>query len=245
MARGKYAHRADTRLKVLESEALRKASARIAELEAELATAHNEVNTFRKQMAGKAMAAAAHLSGQEKKILRDKIASLEYQDAQARIRNAVLVWEIVHRNKFDRPSPDKIWFGNDVDDDTCDITPEQMTQTRDYWYSMHWEIAALFFSDYDEMRRFFLIVEGHEWRIAGENIDGVYSSTRHATRSLHTGKVRDSMMKREYERREYYERIWKAREAGHVEPIQTFGIIGTDEDIKENLVKKMKNREQR
>lgn len=243
MARGKYAHRADTRLRVLESDELKKAHTRIGELEAALAHARGEANSFQKQMQGKAMEAAAHLSGKEKKMLRDKIASLQYQAAQTRLHDAVLMWEVVHRNRFGRPSPAEIWISVDVADDIYnDITPEQMAETRDYWYSVHWEIAALFFADYDEMRAFFLLVEGHDWRIAGENIDGVYSSTRHATRMLHVGKIRDSLMKREYERRAYYERIWKARQNGHVEPMATFEIIGNDEDVRDGLIKKMKSR---
>jgi hypothetical protein len=49
MAKGKYAARADSRLKVLESEALREAHVKITELEAQLVEARHEINTTRLQ----------------------------------------------------------------------------------------------------------------------------------------------------------------------------------------------------
>jgi hypothetical protein len=240
VTRGKYAAKAEGRLRALESEALLQANARIKELERALGAIRHECDVLRRDVHSHAMDAAAKISEGEKNDLRDQIAELKRHDSQERIRYAVLAWEIVHRNEFHRPSPAKLWgeaYGTESRAVIEDVTVEQMKASWDLWIAIHWEIAALFLPDYDEMEKFFILVEGHGWRVAGD----VGWSSREATRNLRVGKIRDAVMKREYRRRDYFERIWKARQGGHVEPIDTGVDIPADpEDVKENLIEKMK-----
>lgn len=220
--KGKYAAKADTRLKVLESEALREATAKIKDLEAELKQARQERNVSQAKMTSKAMEAAAAMSAREKSNLRDKIASLEHQAAEQRIRNAVLTWEVMHRNRFDRPSPAKLLGITLITEAQLEEAPESREELKDsidYWRSVHWEIAGIFFCDYDEILRFFRVVEGYTWGIAGDRkILG--GSARENTRNLRKGKIRDHMMRRNRGLREHYDCIWKARLAGGVEPVK-------------------------
>ena len=238
--KGKYANRADGRLKVLESAAVRDATAKITDLQARLAHTQQELNTYQAQMQGQALKAAAGMSAREKKDLRDRIASLEHQAAEQRIRNAVLTWEVMHRNKFGRPSPEKI-----LGMGTIGVKTAEAQETWDFWCSTHWEIAALFMADYDEMLRFFRIAEGYEWGIAGDTHTG--TTARESTRHFRKGRIRDHMLKRVYAMREYYGRIWTARLAGHVEPVSHFRDILGDgdeapQDRRDQLVEKIKAR---
>ena len=245
--KGKYANRADTRLKVLESETLRDAAAKIADLQTQLAAARQELNTYRAKMQGQALKAAAGMSAREKQNLRDKIASLEHQAAEQRVRNAVLTWEVMHRAKFDRPSPTEI-LGMGTIDARLDGAPEpreELQESFEYWCAVHWEIAALFLSDYDEILEFCRIAEGYTWGVAGDKTLG--ANAREATRNFRKGRVRDHMLKRIYAMREYYDRIWQARLAGHVEPVIRFRYIlgNADEaptDRRDQLVEKIRAR---
>ena len=236
MTRGKYAARADTRLKVLESEALKEASAKIKELERQLGAAHHERDTTRAEMQSKALSAAAGMSAREKRNLRNQIASLEHQVAADRIRNAVLVWEIMHRAKFDEPSP-------------VQILPD--TPSYDYWITVHWEIGSLFCPDYDEIWKFFRLVEGYEWRIAGSLLAGdsgqptIKQNAREASRAMIKGGLKGGLVRRMRDMREYYDRIWAARQSGDVEPILHFQDAHSQDahhkDRREKLIEKMKS----
>jgi hypothetical protein len=145
VAKGKYAARADTRLQALESAALQEAHAKIRELTTELNQARHELDVARAQMHGQAMQAAAGMSMREKQNLRNKIASLEHQASEDRVRNAVLTWELMHRTKFDRPSPIEIF---DPEGHPRWVEPSsdvhEIAESYDYWTKVHWEVAALF-----------------------------------------------------------------------------------------------------
>jgi hypothetical protein len=247
MARGKYAARADTRLQVLESSALRDAHAKIADLEEQLAKAKHKLDTAEAQMQGQAMKAAAGMSAREKRNLRDQISSLEYQAREDALRYAVLTWELMHRTTFERPSPAKIVGigSDDFDYPEFPETPEQLKETYDYWCHVHWEVAALFLADFEQIRRFQKLTQGYEWRMAGDTI--VRTTARENTRTLYKGRIRDAMMKRVMAMRDYYERIWKARLAGNVEPMSQFREIldhvdDAPVDRRDNLLKKMRAR---
>lgn len=230
MTRGKYSERADSRLRVLESDALREAHATIRDLKTQLGDAKHDLDVAQAQTSAKAMQAAAHLSGREKQNLRNRIASLEHQASEERIRNAVLTWELMHRHKFDQPSPAKI-LSNE--------TPESYR----YWCDVHWQIGALFISDYDELWRFFRIAEGYAWGMAGGNVSGptgesIRLTARESKRILHKGRLKDHMLKRVRRLRAYYDRIWRARQAGGVEPISPWKDDDRDvpDDVRDRLV---------
>ena len=84
MAKGKYAHRADTRLKVLESEALQKSQEKINDLTKQLEQAKQELHLAKTGMHSKAMQAAQGMSAREKQHLRDQMASMAHQHKEER-----------------------------------------------------------------------------------------------------------------------------------------------------------------
>lgn len=244
MARGKYAARADRRLEVLESEKLREAHAEIRDLKTQLAAAQQEIKTTNAQVQSKAMQAAAHLSAKEKTDLRNRIASLEHHSAEQAIRHAVLTWEVMHREKFDRPSPAKLLNPDRHPDQEFPEPRDDLKDSCEFWFSVHWELAALFITNYDDMWRFFETAQGYSWRMAGDTDIG--TNARENTRNLRKGPLRDHMMRRVNEMRAYYDRIWKARQAGKTEPITRFTeIVGKDEspaDTRDRLIKNLRDR---
>jgi hypothetical protein len=253
MTKGKYAVRADTRLKALESAALRDAHAKITELEAQLGQAKHQLDTAEANMHGQAMTAAAGMSRREKQHLRNKIASLEHQAGEERVRNALLTWELMHRFKFGRPSPAKLLDPKPDCGDTArpmirelppDADVNELQESYDYWIDVHWEIAALFMSNYDEIWRFQEIAQGYRWGIAG--FWG--ANARENTRNVRTtsGRISGHLIKRVNGMRDYYQRIWKARLAGGMEPVSHWEDVVTDDmapaDRRDALVKKMRAR---
>jgi len=243
VTRGKYAARADTRLKALESEALREAHNRIKELEHQLGEAKHEIDTAKAQNHSQAMAAAQGLSAREKANLRNEIASLQYRSKQDRLRYALLMWEIMHRAHFGTPAPLVLA--------PADAGPDDPSYA--YWLTVHWEIAALFCADYDEIWEFFESAQGYRWKIAGT--DKLYGKSgqpvtkqtaRESTRQFMKGNIKGAMMRRIHNMHDYYDRIVAARGHGAQEPVVHFQDAhprdAADEDIRDNLVGKMKKK---
>lgn len=240
MAKGKYAQRADTRLKVLESEALREAHAKIADLSSQLSEAKHEINIVRSEISSKALQAASGLSTREKQNLRNQIASMEHQRDKERIRYALLTWEIMHRNKFGVPAPLRV-------DPSCG-------DSYKYWIGVNWELASLFCPDWESIREFFLLVEGYEWKIAGDNgLAGksgdplLKQSAREADRLFKKGRIKDRMMVRVSMMKAHHDRVYKARRAGKTEPILMFRATETDsrisaEDRHDRLINRMREK---
>ena len=239
MTKGKYAQRADSRLKVLESEALQQAHAKIKELTEQLSAVKKEINEARAGIHSKAMAAAAGLSKREKEHLRDQLASMAYQHDADRMRYAVLVWEIMHRNKFGTPAP---------------LQMERDSESHEYWLSMHWEIATLFFKEWEQIQEFFARCEGTRWRLAGSGASHLRGgmplppqTSREATRRLEKGRMKNSLMRRVFAMRAYFDRIEAARKTGDLEPILAFKDSRNDEtpeDVRDKLIEGLKDRGQ-
>lgn len=214
MTRGKYKTRADNRLRILESEKLREASETIGDLKQQLSTAKHENDTLRAEMNGKALAAARDLSQREKQHLRNQIASLEHQGREARLRYAVLAWEVIHRHVTARPAPLRLSSRDDAEPD--------MRESFQLWLEVHWELAAIFF-DYEEAWTFFETVEGQEFRMAGDVIYGTKSgefpvkqTARENTRALKSArhKFGGHMARRLARYAAHLDEVWAARQHG-------------------------------
>lgn len=260
MTRGKYATKADGRLRVLESEALREATAKIRDLEAQLKEAKHELNTATTQMQSQAMQAAAHLSSKEKQHLRNQIASLENSNKEDRVRMATLVWDLAHRWIHQRPAPFAIPVSSRESHIADDYLGDQeglsadMKQSKDLWFSISWEIAALFFKDYDDVWTFLETVEGR-WRMSGDTAFIFDSgrviqktSSRENTRNMKkAGPMRSHMSKRIRAMQDYHERIWTSRGHGDPEPVvsfkQTAVLHQTPDDKRRELVSKLQDNE--
>lgn len=230
MTKGKYANRADTRLRVLESKALRDAHSKISSLKDELSATRQQLNSLEAQIQSKAMRAAAALSMKEKANLRNEVASLQIRAKEDRIRQAVLVWELMFRATHSRPAPLVL------DHHSAD------TDAFAYWLTVNWEIACLFFKDYDEIWEFFEQVEGHGWRMSGGDVGGpsgqptIHQNGREANRVFKKGKIKATMMRRVHDMRAYYDRIITARQHGQLEPVLTFAETRRESTIKDDML---------
>ena len=228
MAKGKYAHRADTRLKVLESEALQKSQMKINELTKQLDEAKQELHVAKAGMHSKAMQAAAGMSAREKQHLRDQLASQAHQHREERKRYAVLAWEVLHRTMFGEPAP-------------LVMHPSDESESRKTWLKCNWEIATIFFDDYDEIWDFFLAVEGVPWKLAAD--EG--HTMREANRFFKIGALKKLMMTRVVKLRAYLDLIYQSHQTKVPVPVKTFAEIApadTDKDRKEAMVKKLREK---
>ena len=228
MAKGKYAHRADTRLKVLESEALQKSQMKINELTKQLDEAKQELHVAKAGMHSKAMQAAAGMSAREKQHLRDQLASQAHQHREERERYAVLAWEVLHRTMFGEPAP-------------LVMHPSDESESRKTWLKCNWEIATIFFDDYDEIWDFFLAVEGVPWKLAAD--EG--QTMREANRFLKIGSLKKMMMARVVKLRAYLDLIYQSHQTKVPVPVKTFAEIApatTAKDRKEAMVNKLKEK---
>lgn len=228
MAKGKYAHRADTRLKVLESEALQKSQMKINELTKQLDEAKQELHVAKAGMHSKAMQAAAGMSAREKQHLRDQLASQAHQHREERKRYAVLAWEVLHRTMFGEPAP-------------LVMHPSDESESRKTWLKCNWEIATIFFDDYDEIWDFFLAVEGVPWKLAAD--EG--QTMREANRFLKIGSLKKMMMARVVKLRAYLDLIYQSHQTKVPVPVKTFAEIApatTAKDRKEAMVNKLKEK---
>jgi hypothetical protein len=241
MAKGKYAVRADARLRALETEAVCAARAQIHELTTALTAARHQVQMTEADITGKAMAIAERLVIEEKKRLTQRIEELEHTRSADRVRQALLTWEIMHRNRFGTPAPLKMGFNEELTRDSYE-----------FWLTCHWEIAALFCTDYDEIHRFFEQAEGYSWRLAGDGPSNygyeplAKQTSREATRRFRKGHLRDMMMNRVVNMRAYYDRIVFAREHDQTEPVLTFADANPadacPEDTRDGLIEKIKEK---
>lgn len=230
MVKGKYAHRADTRLKVLESEALQKSQEKINDLTKQLEQIKQELHLAKTGMHSKAMQAAQGMSAREKQHLRDQMASMAHQHKEERKRYALLMWEILHRTTFGTPAP-------------FVMHPSDKSESHELWIKVNWEIATLFFNDYDEIWDFFRVVEGMTWRLAGG--DGSGQTQREANRWLMKGSMKKLMMVRVGKMRAYFDRIYHSRQTRIPEPVKSFAEIApakTSADRKEDMIEKLKEK---
>jgi hypothetical protein len=212
--KGKYAQRADSRLRVLESEALRESSAKIDALKTELAQTKHQLHTAQAEIQSKAMQAAAALSAREKKHLRDKLASVEQQVHDERMKLAILTWELMHRSKFGEPAPRREAF-----------RPRCADEWYQYWLEVKFLLVAVFFPTYDEAEEFLDEIEGR-WELAGFE----RHTKRENNRWVRKGTLRNFLARRHADIRQYWQAVYKARQGDSPVPVKAMADWRNNDD---------------
>jgi hypothetical protein len=226
MSKGKYAQRADSRLRVLESETVRDANAKIAELKDQLAHANQELHEVKAEISSKAMQAAQHLSSREKTYLRNKLASVEQQARDDRKKFAIQTWELMHRNKFGEPAPQPEAY-----------TPKCNDEWYRYWLDVKWLLLPIFCPTYYEAEEVLDEIEG-PWDLAG--FDG--RSKRENTRLLRKGALRKYLARRHEVIRKYWQSVYTGRQTNSPVPVKTLvdWRNSDDADWQETRMKEIK-----
>lgn len=237
MAKGKYKARTANREVARDNELIVEKVAEVAALKAALAEVQRQLRAESAERGTLVVARADELSDEQIRLAREEIVSMKHQRGEDQVRCAVLVWEIMHRQKFGRPAPPH-------------LHREDEPESYDYWISVNWEIAALFCPDWESISRVQLLCQGWELQLSGGEIHGsrgqpsLKQTRREATRQVNKGNIKDLMWGRVKAMRAYYDRVYAARQRGDTEPILSFGETlsktRAPEDRRDHLVDKMR-----
>lgn len=237
MAKGKYKARAANREVARDNELIVEKVEEIAALKQKLTDTERELARERTERGAIVLARANELSAEQIRMAREEISSMNIQRVEDQIRYAVLVWEIMHREKFGRPAP-------------LHLDPDDEPESYDYWITLNWEICSLFCPDWESIGRAQLLCRGWTLQLAGSELGGrngepvLKQTRREATRQVRKGNIKGMMLGKVRDLRTYYDRVYAARQRGEIEPTLSFRDAHSNsqapEDKRENLVNKMR-----